>query len=549
MTDTTLAAGLRTLPPADRALLKVLVASALAALALGILFGALTALARARFVAFDPEAGYRLMTLHGAMVFFYWLYFAQAAMLLAFAAVHTGAPGIAMRPAAWAGCALMLAGLAANQAGTWRGAPLLYDASPEVVVDTGPAAVFYLGYLSLSLGLCLLATSALVTALRGKASTGGVWSAVAFGTVAWAGLVLVSAVAGAIVFLPPALWTLGLAAEPEDYASHWHLLFHNMHYLPLMGTVLIWYALIKELTGVASLLGDRFSKATFALYLVFVPPTSLYHMFLEPDLAPALRVIGSLLSLFIGVPTVAVFLVIVASLEAHARAAGARGLFGWIRSLPWREPAMAAVGMAVVNLALGGALAFVLIQEQLAPLLSDTFVVPGYFHFLTVGTVTLTLLAALARLIPALTGGALWAPRVLAALPAILTVSLLLFGVAGIAAGVTGMPRRVLDAAYDGAAPHAWSVLSGLIGIGGAAMAAALGIYIYGLLRSFAQAPARGERSLPAHAAPSRAVAAQAAWTGPISVVVLIAAMYGATAFAFMLMRGLPITAAGGGTH
>ena len=28
-------------------------------------------------------------------------------------------------------------------------------------------------------------------------------------------------------------------------------------------------------------------------------------------------------------------------------ARGARGLFGWIRLLPWREPAMAAIGMAV----------------------------------------------------------------------------------------------------------------------------------------------------------------------------------------------------------
>jgi len=38
--------------------------------------------------------------------------------------------------------------------------------------------------------------------------------------------------------------------------------------------------------------------------------------------------------------------------------------------------------MAVLNLAPGGTLAFVLIQEQLASLLSGTFFVPGYFHFL-----------------------------------------------------------------------------------------------------------------------------------------------------------------------
>lgn len=102
----------------------------------------------------------------------------------------------------------------------------------------------------------------------------------------------------------------------------------------------------------------------------------------------------SLLSLFISVPTIAVFLVIMSSLEAHARACGAGGLFGWLRMLPWQVPAMTAIGMAVVNLALGGIFAFVLIRERLAPLLSDTLFVPAYFHFLTIGIVTLTLLAA-----------------------------------------------------------------------------------------------------------------------------------------------------------
>lgn len=65
------------------------------------------------------------------------------------------------------------------------------------------------------------------------------------------------------------------------------------------------------------------------MYLVFVPPTSLYHMFLEPDLPDAVRIVGSLLSLFVSVPTLTAFLIIVASLEVHAWTRGGRGLFGW----------------------------------------------------------------------------------------------------------------------------------------------------------------------------------------------------------------------------
>jgi cytochrome c oxidase subunit I len=551
MTTTTLAIALGRLPASDRALLTALVASALATLALGVVFGATTGLVRAGLLDADPERGYRAMTAHGVTVFFYWLYFGQAALLLAFAAWGRSLPRLALAPAVWLGLALMLAGLAANHGGTWLGPPLLYDGSPELVQEheRGGAGLFYLGYLLLGAGLVLLSAAAIATALAGKAEDGGrPWPAVTFGTVAWAGLVMVSGVATLYVFLPAALWAFGLGDPPADHATGWHLLFHNLHYLPLMGTVLAWYVLIREMTGIGSILGERFSKAVFTLYLVVVPPTSLYHMFLEPDLAPAVLALGSLLSLFIGVPTIAMFLVIVASLEAHARAQGARGLFGWLRLLPWREPATAALAMAVVNLALGGTLAFVLIQEQLAPLLSDTFFVPGYFHFLTVGTVTLTLLAALAHVIPGLTGRALRAPRLLTALPYVVTAGLVLFGAAGVAAGLMGMPRRMLDVGFAGAAPAAWLTLSQLIAIGGLIMASGLLLHALALAGAlvFGRRPV-APAAPPALAAPGPAVWRQAALSGPLSVAVLVAAMYVMTVVAFELSRSLPVLAIGGG--
>lgn len=551
---TTLGQGVRDLPARDRALIVAMIVAALLALATGVVFGALTALVRAGFIALDPEMGYRVMTLHGFTVFFYWLYFAQMALLLALTAVYARtSPRLALPGAAWAGFLLMLLGFLANQLGAWQGAPLLYDAAPDLAADDrAPAGLFYLGYLLLGAGLSLLALAALATALAGKAERGEPWSTLGFGAAAWAGLVTVSGVATLNAFLPAALWAFDLGPLPADHSTGWHLLFHNLHYLPLMGTVLIWYALIREMTGVASIFGDRFSKIVFTFYLVFVPPTSLYHMFLEPGLAPLVRALGSLLSLFISVPTVAVFLVVVVSLEAHARARGARGLFGWLRLLPWREPAMTAIGMAVINLALGGTLAFVLIQEQLATLLSDTFFVPGYFHFLTVGTVSLTLLAALARIVPALAGRALRLSGLVRVLPYAVTAGLAVFGFAGMTAGLLGMPRRVLDASYGGAAPAAWLTLSAAMGAGAALMALALLLYVGTLgatLLAPSAAPARHSGVAVDIGAPAASAMRQAAWAGPLSVVVLVAAMYAMTALAFGLLRALPVLGLGGGGH
>ena len=555
MTSTSISQSLRALPAGDRALLKALAAFALAALALGIVFGLVTALVRTGYADAEPVTGYRMLTGHGVTIFFYWLYFAQMALLLVLAAAQRhGKIRIALPPVAWGGLLLMVLGSAASQAGTWTGSPLLYDGSTDLAGENKwQAGTFYAGYILLACGLFLLALSAVATAIAAKAeSDGPAWSTIGFAVVAWAGLVTVSSLATLNTFLPAAAWAFGWGQIPAHHSIGWHLLFHNLHYLPLMGTVIVWYALIKELTGVESIFGQRFSKAIFALYLVFVPPTSLYHMFLEPGLSPVLRGLGSLLSLFISVPTIAVFLVIVSSLEAHARARGARGLFGWLRMLPWHEPAMAAIGMAIANLAFGGIFAFVLIQEQLAPLLSDTFFVPAYFHFLTIGTVTLSLLAAFAWFMPALFDRPLWAPRILRMLPYTLTAGLVLFGVAGMTAGLNGMPRRVLDASYDGAAPQLWTAMSPAIGLGAVIMALSLQFYVVLLVGSALGAGKRqalAAPSMPVLVTNEGAAVHQRAWTAPLCILVLITGMYAATIIAFALLRALPLAGAASGAN
>lgn len=542
---------IRGLPSGDKSLLLVCYSVALFALGIGVLFGAGTALVRAGLIELNPLNGYRLMTQHGITTFFYWLYFVQAGLLLTLAASETASARLAWRGLAWTGLVLMIAGFALSEFGAVRGLPLLYDAPPDLAARSGEGAgALYGGYLLLGAGLFCIAAAAIATVLASRShdiESGS--SALSFAVIAWAGLIMVSAFAAIYVFLPAARWAFGLGPLPADYGVKWHVLFHNMHYLPLMATVIVWYALVKALTGVESIYGPRFSKIVFASYLVFVPPTSLYHMFLEPGLAESVRTAGSLLSLFISVPTVLVFLVIVASLETHARAHGARGLFGWVRMLPWTNPAMAAIGMAVLSLAVGGALSFVLIQEKLAPMLSDTFFVPGYFHFLTVGTVTLTALAAMCYLIPELSGRALWRPRLLARLSYVIFGGLLLFGIAGVVAGYLGVPRRTLDITYAGDAPGVWLVLMYGVSAGGTLMAAGLLVYVYGLFRTLLPGARPAAAGLPAIDWAGVTIARERAWLGPLSIAVLVAAMALFTAAAFEIMKILPLTASGGIAH
>lgn len=540
---------LATLPPADRRLLTAMAAVALTALTVGLVGGLATALARAGLLDIIPAAGYRMLTVHGVSIFFYWLFVAQAALLLAFSATE-GGRGLARRRVAWAGFALMLGGFGVSMAGAQMGTPLLYNGAPELAAgEPRGLLVFSAGYLLLGLGLMVLPASAIATLLApGRRQP---LSAVGFALFVWAGFLIVTGFAALYAFVPSVLWALGVGPFPEAQGTSWHIVFHNMHYLPLMATVLLWYVLMQALTGVKSVFGERFSKIVFSMYLVFVPPTSLYHMFLEPDLPGVVRVAGSLLSLFVSVPTLTAFLIIVASLEVHARQHGGRGLFGWIGLLPWRHPAMAAIGVAVLSMGLGLVFAFVLIQGELAPLLSDTFFVPGYFHFFTVGTVSLTLLAALAVVLPAIGGRSVWRPDLLRWMPWLASAGLLVFGIAGIAAGYLGVPRRVISVAYQGQAPALWQGLMAGVGVGGTLMALALAVFAAGVAVALWPARDRAGVAGPQPVAWGGGVLppGTSAWVGPLSVLVIVVAMGAFSALAFELMQALPITAAGTAGH
>jgi cytochrome c oxidase subunit 1 len=559
MTDITFAAAARpqrlsariaALPAVDRHLLLGLVATSLLPLLFGLGFGLATALARGGLIEPDVENAYRILTLHGTSAFFWWLYLAQVTLMIGLAAGES-VDGLHARKLIIAGFTVLVTGLLLSEATALLKTPLLYDANPDLGRED-PLAVAGMsgGYLLLALGLVLTSLAAIAIVLRARDRETGAMSTMGFGVLAWAGFLIVSAIAAVNAFLPNLLWAFGYAAFPLSAATEWHILFHNLHYLPLMATVLTWYALTQETTGTVSAFGSSFSKVVFASYLVFVPPTSLYHMFLEPDLAENVRVVGSLLSLFVSVPTLIAFLVIVSSLELATRARSApAGLFGWIGRLPWRDPAFSAMGVAIVSTLVGLVFAFVLIQEKFAPLISDTMFVPGYFHFFAVGAVTETFLAGFMVIIPALTGRSLWQPRLLAVMPWLVFGGLVVFGACGIVAGLQGVPRRTFNIAYDGTAPVGWHSLMLGVALGAVVFASGLAVQVFGAVHALVGRPQRLAAMPRADAWPDiepAGLRSRAAWTGPIAVVVLVLLMTGATIGTFEVLHSLPLIAAGG---
>ena len=138
-------------------------------------------------------------------------------------------------------------------------------------------------------------------------------------------------------------------------------------------------------------------------------------------------------------------------------------------------------------------------------------------------------------------------------IPWIVTGGLLLFAAAGIGAGLLGVPRRVLQIDYDGAAPPIWGWLMMVVGGGAAIMGSALLVYAYGLVRTLIGQAMRDEGIAPKFtyiaSSPLAIHTTGNAWTGPVAIVMLLLGMYGATTIVFAIMKNLPVIALGGAAH
>ncbi len=548
--------GLRQLPAGEKRLLGAYFALAILALTAGAIGAALLGLQLGGFIKLPPLSVFKALTVHASSAFFYWLYFVQAGAMLALILIYT--PGARLTTPwdilAWIGLVLMASGWLISVIAAASGAAVLYSAPEPLTSQFKGGSVFLSGYIFANLGQILAGTVAVATAIKPKLR-GLVkeWSAVTYAAALWNGLLVVASLIALMAYVPALQSLLGMPPfiRNFNYELSWSIMFHNTHYLPLLSTVLMWYVLTEAATGVKSIYGERFSKLVFSLYLVLVPVTSPYHMFLEPEVPASTKLIGSILSAFIGVPTLAVGLIIASSLQASASGQGAKGLFGWLRVLPWKNPTFAAVAMAPVNALAGGAVSYVLIQERLAALVSDTFTVPGYFHFFTVGMVSLTFLGALVYMIPALTGRRLWLPRLTTWLPYLLTLAVYVFGVAGVWAGYMGVPRRTVDVSFGGEAPAIWTTLMAVVGTAGLVMVAILLGYVVILGVSALFKITSGELVDEFQVATLRPEDArgQAAWFAPLAAGTLLVGMYAVTLIAFLLVENLPIFAPVGGGH
>jgi cytochrome c oxidase subunit 1 len=424
---------------------------------------------------------YRMLTGHAILGFVYWFAFIQAALLIAGGTALRGGRRLWSVGLGWVAFAFTAAGLVINMVGVFSGADVLYTAFPPLAESFPATPLIYLGYLFVAAGAFLITLDFLVTVFTWVDRKGSVqaWKRMlseihisTFASICAVPLIFSIVLAAFFLYVPAFLWSLGWIAKDAgefalDFRLTYHVMFHIIHYIPAMAMIAAAYVLVELTTGAGSVYRKTVAKGLFLMYPAVVPPTFVYHLMADPSITEGVKIIGSALSLLVWIPSILHMFIITGMMEAGMRSAG-HSLFGWIRHLPWNNPAFASLIMGMITFGIAGGLTAVLLQEQTASLLHGTFAVPAYIHPMVVGAASLIYMGIVYYGVTIGMKRDLWGSALARLQPYLLSLALLIFAWAGTLAGYAGVPRRTADISFGGMAPASWEALINVaMGVGG----------------------------------------------------------------------------------
>jgi cytochrome c oxidase subunit 1 len=463
----------------DRKLAKAFFALSLLVLAAGDFMGFLLTAAKVPlirgFVA--PYYNfYNVMTAHATLIFMYTLGLFEIVLLLAIGLGILNQKLVGNR-VAWGAFGAILAGLVLQLSAFLLGADTTYKVEP---ITTGFRYFWlqHLGYLLLGGGSFTVFLLFVLTIFRRELEErDGTLNHLGFAMGVFALLGVFGNLTLMYVMGRGLMWDLGVIdMSTALWRHHFHLFFHMIHYIPLIAIMSLWYLHAYQWNA-PSITGQRFIRGIWASYLFLVPPTFLYHLLASPELPAIQKTIGSMLSLLVATPTLLHVIIVLGMMEVLIKkTTNHDGLLGWMKALPWKSPGFASVLVSAFLMVSGAMASGPFINVKLSSMLTETFAVPAYFHPMA-GAVTMVFMGMSYYLVTMFTKRRLWDLRLAQLQPYLYGGGLAIFGLTGTMAGFLGVPRRVADITFGGAAPVGWSVWMNVWGIG--AFLALLGGFLF----------------------------------------------------------------------
>jgi cytochrome c oxidase subunit 1 len=341
-----------------------------------------------------------------------------------------------------------------------------------------------------------------------------------------------------VVLLIP--WSLGLTQTIDPLLAR--MLFwyfgHPLVYFWLLPAYVVWYTIFPKVAG-GKLFSDPLGRLVFILFLLLSTPVGFHHQFMDPAIPAGWKFLHSMITMWILFPSLLTAFTITASMEVAGRAKGATGLLNWLGKLPWGNPLVSSVVLAMLLFAIGGIGGAINASYMLNSAVHNTAWIQAHFH-LTVGSaVALTFMGTTYYLLPRLLGRELELGLLARVQPYLWFLGMALFSFSNHITGLRGMPRRVFEASYGGSAIAAnWKILTGVSALGGLLLFASAAFFVLVVLGTWLAGKKRTPEPIE-WAEPLQPIAAKSTWLDRYGLWTVVAVVIILIAYAVPLWHHL----------
>lgn len=484
---------------ADAKLSKSYMAVAFIALLIGGFLGLFQGLERAGLIQLPTWfTYYQVLTAHGILL---------VLVLTAFFAIGYFYAGLShtlggilphVRKMAWIGFWLKIIGAVLVVI------PVIMNEATVMFTFYPPMAaspLFYLGLVFVVLGIWLCAFGAFINvATWRKQNPGKHIPILAFFAVGVFVLLFFGSIGVTIEVIMLLFWSTGIKETINVMLSR--TLFwsfgHTLVNIWYLTAVSAWYVIVPKVIG-GKRFSDTLTRVVVAMLVITNIPGGFHHQIVDPAFSPILKYMHVFMSLSIAFPSLMTAFAMFYVFEQTGRAKGGKGLFGWLKKLPWSDVRFLAPFIAMVAFIPAGAGGIAQTTNQLNQVIHNTMWVVGHFH-LTVGTsVALTFFGISYWLIPHLSKRIL-TPTMnkVGIVQTIIWATGMLFMAGSMHyVGLLGSPRRTSYTTYgDHVVALGWDPYMILLAIGGTLLIIGVLIQVFAVFHLMFFAP-KGSTEFP----------------------------------------------------
>jgi cytochrome c oxidase subunit 1 len=178
---------------------------------------------------------------------------------------------------------------------------------------------------------------------------------------------------------------------------------HPLVYFWLLPAYICWYVIIPKVIG-GKIFSDALARLSFILFLLFSIPVGFHHQLMEPGISLFWKYLQVVLTFMVIIPSLMTAFSLFASFELAGRAKGSKGMFGWVKKLPWGDVRFFAPFMGMLIFIPAGAGGIVNASNQLNAVIHNTLWVTGHFHLTVATSVALTFFGITYWLVPHVLG-------------------------------------------------------------------------------------------------------------------------------------------------